>query len=429
MKIVAGGIPLGDDFFVGRQACVTQIARFVEQQSNILVLGPRRTGKTSSIKEFLRQRAESQKDFRYVFIDLENTQNLYEFYFRLIKEVLTAGKKYQALLENAMDRIKSVGTTLGKSFKFDIDLTNYLGSPAEVKLTVQWPEFDPAKVEELSAEFKSLLASLKQPLVIVLDEFPELIWRFGQSLEGEKRKHEMIQKTQYLLSGLRVIRQEEHGNSLKHQVIIAGSINLHNTLKHLELDQQINDLQRLDIPYLSPDQCVDLIKALIQSEKITVFDQEWFFSFVKKQFGYCSPYYIQSFANFLRQKMLDKMGQSNFSRDEIVNAYKDLMTEARGPEYFMTRIQRFYVNERELVVRALKRIAEVQFNKGTHIPESQLKADLGLSSQELFTDMLVKMVADDMIQHLDGGNTVGFQSQFLCNFWNYRLVDGRFLLQ
>ncbi|MFN7903947.1 MAG: ATP-binding protein [Pseudobdellovibrionaceae bacterium] len=427
MKIVAGGIPLGDDFYKGRQACVDQLRKMIDQAGNILVLGPRRTGKTSSIQEYLRQNSGNE-DFKFVFIDLENTQNLYEFYIRLIKDILQAANKYHALLDNVLDRIKQTASNIGKSTKLDIDLAPFLGSPTEVKLTVQWPDFDPKKVEALQTELRTLIASLKSPIIIVLDEFPELIWRFGQSLTGEDRRNEMIQKTNFLLSGLRMIRQEDFGLGKKHQIIVAGSINLHNTLKHLGLDASINDLERIEIPYLTSDQSADLIRQLVQPEEITFQNEKGFYSFIKQQFGSCSPFYIQAFANALRQKMLDKIGESNFSDEEIQNAYKTLLTEPRGPEYFVTRIERFYLKEKDLVFKILEKTASFQFNNKVGIGESDLKNALGISSQQHFTDIMAKMISDDMIQHQDGGSKIGFQSQFLCNFWNYRIVDGRYFI-
>lgn len=427
MKIVAGGIPLGDDFYTGRQACVDQLSKMINTGGSILVLGPRRTGKTSSIQEYLRQKSESDKDFKSIFIDLENTQNLYEFYIRIIKEVLAAGKKYAALIDNVLDKVKDMSARIGKSIKLDIDLAPYLGSPSEVKLSVQWPEFDPQTVEALQAELKNLINSLNSPIVIVLDEFPELIWRFGQALVAEEKKAEMIQKTNYLLSGLRMLRQESSVGRKNHQLVIAGSINLYNTLKHLGLDASINDLERIEIPYLTPDQSADLLRQLIQTEGITFQNPTQFYDFVKIQFGYCSPYYIQSYANVLRQKMLDKIGESNFSHLEVENAYKTLLTEPRGPEYFLTRVERFYNKDKESALKYLEKIAAFQFKSGSGINEEDLKKELGYPTQLQFTSIVAQMSADDMIQHLNDGSRLGFQSQFLCNFWNYRLVDGKYL--
>ena len=49
MEIVAGGVPIGENFYRGRLECVKELKQKLKS-NDVLVLGPRRTGKTSVIK-------------------------------------------------------------------------------------------------------------------------------------------------------------------------------------------------------------------------------------------------------------------------------------------------------------------------------------------------------------------------------------------
>jgi len=429
MKITAGGIPLGSDFYQGRQTYVDDLGNFLKSK-DVLVLGPRRTGKTCAIKEYLRQREEADKNFVSIFIDLETAQNLYEFYIRIIKRVLNATSKWRFLLDEGVDAIKNLSHSLRSILEVEADLAPYLGTEGELKVSIKLPDFDPKKVELLAEELHRLLSKLKSEVVIVLDEFPELIWKFGEGAPDQEAYKERVSKTQFLMSGLRKIRQETTEGTKRHKFIVAGSINLDNTLQYLGLDQTINDVDRLKIPYLQPSQTVELMLLLCDAEKFEFSNKEHFKGFVEQQFGRSSPFYVQLYAEILRQASIDKMGQRVFSEVEVQKALKDLLTHPKGPRYLITRIDRYYTHEKDLVLKILGITARTQYETGKPIKDGEcfalLSGEVKDLTREKYTEITGKLLSDDLIQNMEDGSHIGIDSHVLCNFWHHRLVDARF---
>jgi len=432
MRIVTGNVVTGDNFFEERQPIVQRLGEMLAV-TDVLIVGPRRTGKTSLIKEYLRQKEENDEQFKSIFIDLESTKNLYEFYVKIIKEVLRATKKWQLCLNKTEELLKKWSTQLSQIFEGKLDVAPLLSLPTETQLNISFPRFEAKKIAELRDELEEILRALSVPLVIVLDEFPELIWQFGQEKPIEERVKTRKEQTSFMLSGLRTLRQESPVTGVKHKVIIAGSVNLENTLEYLQLSEEINDLPRLPIPDLTSDEAIRLFTQLAATEQFKFSPDSIYQTFIAKQFGKTSPLYIQLFAQLLVQIRIDRGGEVIFNEDDLKTCYKQLITTSggQGPRYFRTRIGRYYNEEEQKAVYAiLEIIAKNQFHLKTATSEddclafAQSKGVLPATRLQQ-TDLLAKMKADDLI-HIFTSN-YGFESQFLCNFWHYILVGTGFL--
>ena len=114
MEIVTGGITAGDDFFEGRKQYVDELAKLIST-NDILLVGPRRTGKTSLINEYLLREKENQGI--YLYLNLEDCKGLYEFYIRVIREVLNLTDKLGLLQAQTSQFIKDACNKLSQIFK------------------------------------------------------------------------------------------------------------------------------------------------------------------------------------------------------------------------------------------------------------------------------------------------------------------------
>jgi Cdc6-like AAA superfamily ATPase len=161
-------------------------------KTDVLLIGPRRTGKTSAIKEYLSQEKKKNEEFCSSFIDLEGIENLYEFYARIIQNVYSDANKLGAVGDKALGLLKNASNFLNEIFPEGVDLSIFTGVPKSV---MKAPKFEAPKVEDLRKTVSALLLDLKKPFTIVLDEFPEVIWKLGRYEDGEeaqiaKRKDE-----------------------------------------------------------------------------------------------------------------------------------------------------------------------------------------------------------------------------------------------
>lgn len=429
MRITAGPVPLGENFYKGRQRYVDQLQDLLGR-GDVLVLGPRRTGKTCTIQEYIRQSEEQDQNFTSIYVDLEPAQDLYEFYLRILREICRATSKWSSLIEG-VNLAKELSNKLRESLKIETDLSPYLGSPSEIKLTLSLPKFDPATITQLSNNLCDTLKKLKHPLLIVLDEFPELIWKFGKELSEDKRFDDRREKTEILLSGLRSIRQEKALDGTKHRFVLAGSVNLFSTLKYLKLEHAINDILHFEIPYLQENEVWELLELLCKSENINFENPNMAEAFIKTQFGKASPFFVQVYAERLNQLKINRLGKGNITEDDIKASYKHVITSSRGPAALETRIKRYYEDSKDTVFSILKLAATTQFSNKQFISENDCFSALKTQSQQLewstFCSLLAKMKSDDMIQSVRDGSYLGFESQIICNFWNYSLVGANFL--
>lgn len=417
MEIVTGGITTGEDFFEGRKQYVDELGHLLET-NDVLLVGPRRTGKTSLIKQFLIQ--EKDKGKICLYLNLEDTKGLYEFYVRVIREVLFLTDKMGLLADQTGEFIKGTCNKLNQIFQGKVKLpADALGTNVEAALEVSIPKFDPQTIEALQEELNAVLSNVKQQLIIVLDEFPELIFKFPEDVKKER--------TKLLMSGLRSVRQKLAVDQKKnHKVIVAGSVNLENTINSLGLSETINDLPPLKIPNLSPEECYQLLNKLAVSAEFKFASEEETKAFILKQFSYSTPFYIQLFAdnlrNIKRQRRVD-----TFDGSHLKDAYKVLIQGDRGPNYFLKRVDNinyYSAEEKAQVLTILKQIAKKQFDMEIATTDDEVKA--------LITDslarkrLLTKLGLDDFFQIGDGGN-YKFDCQVICNFWHYSLNDGSYL--
>lgn len=435
MRIIAGPPTTGDNFYEGRLQVIELLGKKLDENNDVLIIGPRRTGKTSAIKEYLRQSHEKDTAFCSIYIDLEKIQSLYEFYFSVIRAIYSERKKYKLFIDDGINIVKNLNNYLSEVFGDGLDAGTLLDPVLGTSLKIKIPKFnleeDSKKLQSLSKQLSGLLGSLTKDVVIVLDEFPELIWKLGKGEPKETQKESRKSQAQLLLEGLRAVRQEK--DNRKHKVIIAGSVNLQNTLTYLQLEQYINDLSDIEIPYLTARDAQDLLSQLVATNDFTIQTPEFFKGFIEKQFGQCSPYYIQIYAEHMQQLVLNRSGNNVFTNSDIELCYKNTISSEKGPKYFRDRIRKYYEADEEIVKKILYHLANHQFSTGEPMKENKLQEEIFNEFKSLtrsnFTEIIEQMHSDDFIQYLKGGGFLGYESQFICNYWNYSFVNTRFISQ
>jgi hypothetical protein len=432
MQIVTGNVVTGDNFYKGRRPAVDHLREKLKT-SDVLIVGPRRTGKTSVIREYLLQEEENNPEFKSIFINLESTQNLYDFYFKIIREIFRATRQWRVVADRAGELIRTTVNRLGEVFEGKIDVATILGLPSETQITINIPRIEPKKIGEMIKQLEEILKNLPIDLVIALDEFPELIWKLGRDLPTVAAQRDArVEQTSLMLAGLRTLRQQSNVEARKHKIIIAGSVNLRNTLSYLGLEPQINDMEQVEISDLLPKQCIELFEELIEAEALKFTPERNYESFIGRQFGSTSPFYIQSFAQLLVQLRIDRAEDKPFTDEDLKSCYKKLISSGAGPRFLINRIEKYYNQaEHKYVYALLKAVAKVQFENRTHISEEECFAFVESETKEKLermkqTDLLAKLNADNLIDV----DSVGlyFTSQFLCNFWHYSLIGTEYLV-
>lgn len=175
--VLSGYIP--DEFFCDRQKESDRIVRLLANGNNIVLISPRRLGKTGLIRHCFNF-PEIKDNFTTIFIDILQTTSLQEFTFLLGKAVFEAvasrGKK---LVYKFVDTLKS----LTGSFTYD-PLTGAPSFSLHIG-DISRPDFT---LEEIF-NFLNLSASR---CIVAIDEFQQIMQYPEKNVEAMLRTH--IQK-------------------------------------------------------------------------------------------------------------------------------------------------------------------------------------------------------------------------------------------
>ncbi len=184
------GSPVEKEFYVKRDDFRRLISEFLVNNQSVVLLGPRRYGKTSFILDL--QRYLIEQDMKVLFVDVFNITSHKDFLQQLLNALKEHLPWFQKILNTLFDSIKKLIPTVGIS---------YLESKVEFSLGKVSEE----DTKALILETLKSLSTIKPKLFIAIDEFQKV----GQLedehwLESTLRSHmQSTQNVVYLFSGSR----------------------------------------------------------------------------------------------------------------------------------------------------------------------------------------------------------------------------------
>ena len=217
IRNVTGPPVVGADLH-GREHEVEQLWAALARGESLLMLAPRRVGKTSLMRELHR---DPRANWDVVYIDVEDARGAADLFARLISELAQDGR-YRNWLEAG--RLPHALRSGWASFKH----VKVLGVELEKALGRDW-----APVADYLEKRLERLPEGRR-LLIIVDELPILISRMLDSEGGRE-------DASLLLAKLRRWRQTPALRG-KVQTLIGGSIGLEGVLRRARLSASINDL-------------------------------------------------------------------------------------------------------------------------------------------------------------------------------------------
>jgi len=180
---------LSAEYFCDRKKETADLTRFITNDNPVVLVSPRRMGKTGLIEHCFRQK-EISTNFYTFFVDIYATNNLQEFVYKLGKEIFDClkprGKRF-------VDKFFSIISSLRPALRLDE--------------TTGAPVFDISIGEIRSAEitleeiFKYLNTSDK-PCIVAIDEFQQIAKYPEKNIEAILRTHvQKTVKTTFIFSG------------------------------------------------------------------------------------------------------------------------------------------------------------------------------------------------------------------------------------
>lgn len=251
MENITGSAVVAGDYLATRKFLVDDLRKLVLRHS-VVVEAPRRFGKTSVIKEFARQEREKGEDSRFLvlFMELEGVTTLDQFCFKL----------YRSLIElYSMRRCGEwLKTVIFDSWNALASRIPSVGLPEfELELREKTRDSDFTTWKERITPLLAGLSKLDKEVVIIFDEFPDMLLNFASGSEpiGFEKA------TDSLTAWLRSVRQEQQ--AIVHcRFVFCGSVNLRKTLEEAGLSKRMNDTETLRVPPLTSDEARILLQAL-----------------------------------------------------------------------------------------------------------------------------------------------------------------------
>ncbi len=391
----------GDEFW-NREEELESFRQLLEQGENLLLVAPRRVGKTSLIRETLRRLRE--KDERYgLFIDLQRSNKPED----IIVELAKVTREYAGLWNNTkdifksflseiVDRIDSIGIS-------DLELSFRQGVAGD------WQSKGSRMFEELAKADKSV--------ILFFDEFPVMVNRL---LRGKDRQitNERITETDAFLSWL---RQEMGKHQGRISFVICGSIGLEPILNQAKLSNQIAHLRPFHLSPWSKETADSCLKALAKNYELDL--DEAFRAAMLDKLGCYIPQHVQMFFGYIHDEISrdpDSDG-GTVSISLVDKVYNNFMLGSRGHAVLSDYEERLHrVLDRELVPLAIDLLTESAISGGM---TRQTAMVLAQSARLKTTDSraalmtIMGVLEHDGFVQLNPKNEYVFVSKFVCDWW------------
>lgn len=187
------GDPVDGDYYLPRPELAHVVSQFLEGRIHVVLIGPRRFGKTSFVLNLLKE--FEKKSFAYLFVDIFNITSHHDFLHQILRAL--------QLKKNWKEHIKNWGKSLTKLRpKVSTDLDSSKGQ-SSISLSFEMsPQRD---VKELIQDVLNELEKLGSRVIIAIDEFQKVTEiEDGGWLEATLRTHmQQMRNTSFLFTGSR----------------------------------------------------------------------------------------------------------------------------------------------------------------------------------------------------------------------------------
>lgn len=189
------GDPVEGDYYLSRPDLENFVSQFLINRIHVVLIGPRRFGKTSFLLNLLNKLNESSHS--YVFVDIFNITSHKDFLNQMLRALRTRGSWFDSLksklksLGNVRPRISTQVDAHTGSQSFDLTLDPITSSENDIKEMIQ--------------DVFSALSKLGKGLIFAIDEFQKITEiDDGGWLEATLRTHmQQLRNTSFIFTGSR----------------------------------------------------------------------------------------------------------------------------------------------------------------------------------------------------------------------------------
>lgn len=396
---MAGASWVDGERFFGRQVDLELLTERVRRGSHTLLTAARRMGKTSLVRELLRQLRETG-DFETFYVDLEAADD----HRHAVAEIGSCcastkgvGDRISRVLGEALERVDELSV-------FDLS----------VKLRAR---IDDGNWQHQADEIFDGIASCGRPAVLAIDELPILVNRLlkgpDYSITPERRA-----RTNQFLSWLRKNAQTHRG---KVSLVLTGSVGMEPILKQANLSALANAYEPYLLQPWSVEDASGCLEALARQYGLML--EEGIRQRICDRLRCCIPHHVQQFFSHLHHHLkLERRTEATVEDVELVYSQRMLSIEGQVHlEHYEGRLRTVLGIERYEL--ALEILTEAASGGGPlTVRTLELFRNYTEHSLELprstVSDVLMVLEHDGYLQGLDG--EYRFISGLLEDWWGRR---------
>ena len=390
----------GDQFF-DRETEIKLLRERVADGTHTLLTAQRRMGKTSLVRELLRQ-SDDEGKVATVFVDLESAINAEDAVAEMTAQarpLRSVRTKLLSWLSNnareARDNVEELGIyQLRLKLRERLNAGNWQRTGDEV--------------------FEALAANDRQ-VVLAIDELPVLVNRM---LKGHETRPERREATDVFMGWLRKCCQTHRGRVC---VIISGSVGLEPVLSQANLSAHANAYSPFDLKPWTHEIAKECLAALARGHDIGV--PEDVRSEMCRRLRCCVPHHVQRFFHHLYEHLIrDNRKEATLADVEQVYQY-DLLG-ARGQadlQHYQERLE--LVLGEASYITANRLLTEAASNGGLleHSAFDRCLGEAGSTGENNTVEYVLHVLEHDgYLEAVDGG--YGFVSGLLEDWWRSRYV-------
>jgi uncharacterized protein len=376
VKIITGQAARKDSFWDRKQE-LDDIWYKINNGSHILLVAPRRVGKTSIMYKIM---DNPQDDYIVLYVDVESADKENEFWKKLFSKLME-----EEFVNTLKNKAKNLFNKL-KTIKIDEISTNGV-------------KFGDGLELDYAEAFKKIVKNLDtdKKLIFMIDEF-------AQTIENII-KHEGEKEAQHLLQTHRELRQD-HILSEKIIFVYAGSIGLESVATKIESIATINDLAVVKVSPLSFADAKEFIKALALSNNIEIESKE--IEYLLEKIEWLIPFYIQLIMDELRKS------KEPISENTIDKAFHTILDNKNHFDHWRSRLQTLADNEYIFAKEVLNIISEKTTMLSNEIANIATKNGL---NEDDAKEVMHSLVYDGYINNNDNHKEYRFNSPILRMWW------------